>query len=394
MRRRENAGTHFGSDGVISISIPRDQLAADLGFCASAVQKRAVTEMLKYVLLEVKSGMLHIRATDLELTAFASVQASEGTASEDGSLTVELAPLLAYARSAPDETVTISAAAGYVTLTSGGAKLKLPTLPVENFPHDPRETVTGDPIVDVATLPMADLAHLIKSVSYAIGEEKIRFDVSGALFVSEKRKFDAVTTDGHRIAYASVPLPESHEQRVQLNRRAMDAIVKLADEGTAEVTATRNWTAVAVDGRLLMSRAADVNFPAWREAIPKSFPVSVEVRTDAVLGSVRRALVAAGDGSREIKLSLSKASMAMSAADAARSADDRLVIDYAGEDFSVAINGRYLSETLAVIADEMVEIAFTQPSGGELRLGMIRLQPVSSVPTEAEQVHYIVPIVR
>lgn len=379
---------------MISISIPRDQLAAELGFCVSAVQKRSTNEILKYVLLEVKSGMLHVRATDLELTAFASVQASEGTASEDDSLTVELAPLLDYTRRAPDETVSLSAVAGYVTLTSGGAKLKLPTLPVENFPHDPREAVSDDPIVDVATLPMPDLAYLIKSVSYAIGEEKIRFDVSGALFVSEKRKFDAVTTDGHRIAYASVPVSESHDKRVQLNRRAMDAILKLSDaEVTAEVTATRNWTAVAVDGRLLMSRAADVNFPTWREAIPKSFPVSIEARTADVLNSVRRVLVASGEGSREIKLSFGKGSMTLSAADAARSADDRLVIDYAGEDFSVAINGRYLSETLAVIADERVEISFTQPSGGECN-GMVRLRPVSSVPTESEQAHYIVPIER
>lgn len=377
-----------------TITVPRDALASELTFCGSAVNKRHHIEILKGVLFSVRKANLFIRATDLELTAFASVLSVEDSATKDGDFTTELSPVLDFARRAPEETVTLDEAKGYVTLSSGGAKLKLPTLPVELFPSDPREVVADDPEIEMARLPVASLLAVVRATSSAIGEEKIRFDLTGALLTAGKGKFDSVATNGVRIAYASAPATAEDDRRAQLGKRALEGIVKIADDGEARITATENWTAVTVGERTLMSRAADVNFPAWREVIPKSYAVAIEMRAESLLGAVRRAMVAADEGSKELKLSLTKGGITLSAVHAARSADDRLAVDYSGEDFTVSVNGGHFSEALSAMGDCVCRLSFTQPKGGVLTSGMIRVEPIPDPDSDVEQLHLIVPIVR
>jgi len=377
-----------------AITVPRDALASELTFCGSAVNKRHHIEILKGVLFSVQKANLFIRATDLELTAFASVLSVEDSATSDGEFTTELSPVLDFARRAPEDTVTFDASKGYVTLSSGGAKLKLPTLPAELFPSDPREVVADDPEIEMARLPVASLLSIVRATSSAIGEEKIRFDLTGALLTAGKGKFDSVATNGVRIAYASAPATTEDGRRAQLGKRALEGIVKIADDGEARITATENWTAVTVGERTLMSRAADVNFPAWREVIPKSYAVAIEMRADSLLGAVRRAMVAADEGSKELKLSLTKGGITLSAVHAARSADDRLAVDYSGEDFTVSVNGGHFSEALSAMGDCVFKLSFTQPTGGVLTSGMMRLEPVPDPDSDLEQMHLIMPIVR
>jgi DNA polymerase-3 subunit beta len=369
-----------------TIIVPRESLSADLAFCGSAVQKRHTNEILKNVLLTVKGSELLIRATDLELTAYASVLSVEDTPRSDGEFTVELSPLLAFARTAPEEFVTMTESAGYVTLTSGGAKLKLPTLPAQDFPGDPRES-SGDESV-IATLPIGRLKALLDATAYAVNEEEKRYQVNGCLIAVINRKLESVSTDGHRMGIASTSGAQlDGEARVFLPKCGLIAVTGLpaADAEECTLSESENGITIACGIRAIYVRKVDINFPAYREAIPKSFDQSAELSVPRLLAAVRRTLVAAAT-SKAVLFTFTPGKLKLMATDAVRSAEEMISVDYSGPEIAVGLGGNYVTDVLSAVACENVRVQFTDGQGA------VVITPVSSSDEDLEQLHLVMPM--
>ena len=84
-------------------------------------------------------------------------------------------------------------------------------------------------------IEQAVLHRLLSSVQYAMAQQDIRYYLNGVLLVIDGSSIKLIATDGHRLAFISEELKESHKkQEVILSRKTVNELLKLL--GTLKIT--------------------------------------------------------------------------------------------------------------------------------------------------------------
>lgn len=370
-----------------SVTVSRDELAKELALCATACAKRPTIPILAYVLLEIGDGFLNLRATDLELTVYTKVSAS--TDDDGGAIAIELAPLLDYAKRAPDAKISITCADGFALLQSGTNKHKLPTLPAAEYPADIR--ADDDVSQTLATVPLGILKALLESTQYAMTEEETRFQVNGCMLATTKSALECIATDGHRLALASYRVGGASESLVLLPRVGVTATTRLGDDNEAPVTlsVSENHVVIACGITVLCVRKQDVNFPSYREIMAQQkFEHAAELEAPTLSAAVSRTMTAANND-RAVALTFAPGRLKLSAADAsaARSAEEQIPVDYSGPETLVGMSGKYLVETLSALRSIKARVQFTDAERSML------VTPIFNNDDDAiEQQHLLMPM--
>lgn len=386
-----------------SVTVRRSELASELALCATAIKKQSTTKLLECVLLTARDGFLHLRSTDLELTVSVSLKCS-GDA--EGTAAIDLSTLLSFARSAPADDVTIACDERRVVLTSGLAKLDLATFAPFGFPEDPRESTTESPKT-ICNLKLGTLRDLIRATVYAAddGVEQ-RWNLAGVLLTTPKfenngKRWNAAltgiefaATNGKHMACATtedVTFGDFATGRM-ITTGAARAVIKLSgdDDEECSISATDNGTFITVGSRVLMDRTVDMNFPRWREVLPKSFDSSAEIETALLSSATKRVLMGAGDRGG-ISFSFAKGRLRLSASNGSvRNAEESIPMDYSGDPIDIRLGGANVSEMLDVIGTERLRWSFC--SEGMFVSGF---SPVATDENNSavEHSHYIAPMV-
>lgn len=110
------------------------------------------------------------------------------------------------------------------------------------------------------------------------------------------------------------------------------------------------------------------------------------VNTSALIGSLRRAELVAGDRASMVKLAMSNQTLVVTASsDISGTAYEELEIEQTGEDLTIAFNARYLIEILNHVKSERTVVEFLGP----LSPAAIRpLEPLDS----GQQLYVLMPL--
>ena len=92
---------------------------------------------------------------------------------------------------------------------AGRSRFNLQTLPADDFP---RMLLTQDETVKL-TVSQKAFKGLIAQTQYAMAAQDVRYYLNGMLLMIEASELRAVSTDGHRLAFASVALTEKLGKR-------------------------------------------------------------------------------------------------------------------------------------------------------------------------------------
>jgi DNA polymerase-3 subunit beta len=84
-------------------------------------------------------------------------------------------------------------------------------------------------------LPQKGFKRLLSLVQYAMAQQDIRYYLNGLLFVVDAGQLRLVATDGHRLAYAAMPLEAAvPRQEVIVPRKTVLELTKLLGDGDEE----------------------------------------------------------------------------------------------------------------------------------------------------------------
>ena len=346
----------------MELVVRKTDLLRELQLFQGIVERKNTIPILANVLLEANGGEVKMLATDLEVGLRSKCTA---TVSKGGSLTLPAKKLYEIVKALPETDVRIEEDKNGVKVAADRFDSRMQTLPREDFPTLPEASGAVS-----ASLSREALRQMIAKTQFAITGEDTRYFLNGALFILRADSMGLVSTDGHRLAFISVPrekgtvkgLKGDEENRVILPRKTLLELGRLlaeGGEGDIQYERGENHLFFAVGDRLLISRLIDGQFPSFERVIPKNNDKRVEFDRDRLTSAVKRVALLSNERSRAVKFQIDKGKVEIaSSSPEFGEAKEVLMVDYAAAPVTICFNAQYVVDFLGVVETDSVLLEF------------------------------------
>ena len=136
---------------------------------------------------------------------------------------------------------------------------------------------------------------------------------------------------------------------------------RLLAEGEGDISYERgeNHLFFEIDGRVLVSRMIDGQFPAYERVIPKGNDKRIEFERDRIMSAIRRVALLSNERSRAIKFTLEsgKVEIASNSPELGE-AHEQLAVEYGGPALQISFNAQYVLEFLNAVQTDLIAIEF------------------------------------
>ncbi|MDV6010970.1 DNA polymerase III subunit beta [Haloechinothrix sp. LS1_15] len=351
----------------MKIRVERDGLADAVAWVARSLPSRPPVPVLGGVLLDAgseaggDSDALTISGFDYEVSATAGIAATIA----DGGRTLVSGRLLAdITKALPAQPVDLSVEGSRVTITCGSAKFSLPTMPVEDYPQLPNQpTVVGELEGDA-------FSSAVAQVAVAAGKDDTLPMLTGLRIEISGETLTMVATDRFRLAMREFtwrPTAEGVEDTAVLvpARTLAEAAKSLGSSGATLQLALASgdgMLGLAGSGRYTTTRLLDAEFPPYRQLLPDQHTSRAVLDVAMLAEAIKRVSLVAERGA-QVRMEFADESLRLSAGgDDEGSAEEELPVAYEGEPVTIAFNPGYLTDGLAALNSDRVELTFTTPN--------------------------------
>lgn len=358
---------------MLLIKTRRDMLLAPLQAVSGIVERRHTLPILSNVLLEKKGETLTLLATDIEIQITSSSGGADGEG--DGAVTVGARKLQEILRSLPEGSeVSLVLEDRRLLVKAGRSRFSLQTLPADDFPC--LALADGEP--RRLKVAQKEFRRLLAQTQFAMALQDVRYYLNGLLLLVDASDLRAVATDGHRLAYASMPLDDAPEglraegagrQELILPRKTVIELNRLlADsEEALSIEMLPSQIRFQFGNISLISKLIDGRFPDYERVIPASLRNVVSVSRTVLLQAMVRAAILTNEKFRGVRLMLADGSLKIIAANAEQEeAQEEIEVDYDGEALDVGFNVAYLLDVLNNRSEESIEWGFNDASSSAL----------------------------
>jgi DNA polymerase-3 subunit beta len=353
---------------MLLIKTQRDMLLAPLQSVSGIVEKRHTLPILSNVLLEKKGDKLTLLATDIEIQITSSTAGASGDG--DGAVTVGARKLQDILRSLPDSAeVSLNLDDKRLQVRAGKSRFSLQTLPAEDFPR----MALSDGEVRKITVTQKQFRQLLGQTQISMAAQDVRYYLNGLLLLLDGKELRAVATDGHRLAYASMPLADGIEgaqrQELILPRKTVLELNRLLADNDEPlvIELAANQIRFQFNNINLVSKLIDGKFPDYERVIPATLKNLLTLNRATLLQSMVRAAILTNEKFRGVRLVLGAGSLKIMAANAEQEeAQEEIEVEYSGDAIDVGFNVGYLLDVLNNTSVETVEWGFNDANSSAL----------------------------
>lgn len=353
---------------MLLIKTQRDMLLSPLQAVSGIVEKRHTLPILSNVLLEKKADRLTLLATDIEIQITTST--GEAPGGSDGAVTVAARKLQDILRSLPESAeVSLNLEEKRLQVRSGKSRFNLQTLPAEDFPR----MALSDSDLKKITVSQKDFRQLLGQTQFSMATQDVRYYLNGLLLLVDGANLRAVATDGHRLAYASIPFAGGDEsdarQEFILPRKTVLELNRLLvdSEEPLHIELASNQIRFQFGQINLISKLIDGKFPDYERVIPSTLKNIVSLNRAALLQSMVRAAILTNEKFRGVRLVLTPGNLKIIAANSEQEeAQEEMEVEYNGDAIDVGFNVGYLLDVLNNSSVELVEWGFNDANSSSL----------------------------
>jgi len=347
------------------IKAKRDELLAPLAAVSGIIERRHTLPILSNVLIDGSGDALSFLATDIEIQI--SARSALAGSREARALTVGARKLLDILRALPDDAeVSLQPQDKRLQVKAGRSRFTLQTLPAEDFPKLAK--AAGE--VARFAVPQKALRRLLGLVQYAMAQQDIRYYLNGLLMVVEGGELKLVATDGHRLAFAAMPLTANlPRQEAIVPRKTVVELAKLLADSDDEVRVDLSATQAGFSfGSIeLVSKLIDGKFPDYTRVIPTQHKNRLQAARDPLRQALQRAAILSNEKFRGVRWVLTDGSLKIVSSNADQEeAQEELEVQYAGDALDIGFNVNYLLDVLNNVPGNELECAFGDSSSSAL----------------------------
>ena len=341
----------------MKITAQRETLLKPLQVVSSVVERRQTSPILANTLMSVTGKLLTLTGTDLEVEMVAT---TEVESDQDGDITLPARKLMDLCRTLPDGAkIEITIDKDRALIRSGRSRFTLTTLPAVEYPNiDPIETPLS------FHLPQVQLKQLIDQTQFAMAQQDVRYYLNGLMLEVTPERVTTVATDGHRLAYSSLPSTTgvSESRQVILPRKGVVELHRLleTDETTLEIQIGKNHIRLILPSVTFTSKLIDGKFPDYQQVIPSNPVRNVIVNRENLHQMFNRIAVLSNEKFRGMRLQLEPNLIRASVHNPEQEeAEEEIEVNYSGDEFEIGFNIGYFMDALSAIRSDEVKVAFT-----------------------------------
>ncbi|MBR9983189.1 MAG: DNA polymerase III subunit beta [Wolbachia endosymbiont of Homalodisca vitripennis] len=331
-------------------SVGRASLLNTLSRVSGVVERRNAIDVLACINIKAQHGSIKLKATDLDISIFASLTAS---VSAEGEVKISAHTLHDIVKKLPtnlDVNFEMNNQ-GKLLISCGNANFSLPNVVSNNFPV----LEEGDHQYDF-TLLSADLVDLLTKTKFAVSLDDTRYNLNGIYLHTDEQFLYCVATDGHRLSCIKRPKPEdiNGEFGVIIPRKTIMELLKvLCDCNEVNIKLSDRKIKFTCGEYILISKLIDGTFPDYKAVIPTSQDKQMIVESSKLASVIDRVSVVVSDKIKSIKFSLQENLLTLhSNSQECSDATESIEVDYDGALMEVGFNSRYLLDALSCIKNK------------------------------------------
>lgn len=331
-------------------SVSRASLLNTLSRVSGVVERRNAIDVLACINIKAQYGSIKLKATDLDISVFASLVADVST---EGEVKISAHTLHDIVKKLPtDLDVHFEMNnQGKLLISCGNANFSLPNVVSNNFPV----LEEGDHQYDF-TLLSADLVDLLTKTKFAVSLDDTRYNLNGIYLHTDEQFLYCVATDGHRLSCIKRPKPEdiNGEFGVIIPRKTIMELLKvLCDCNEINIKLSDRKIKFTCGEYILISKLIDGTFPDYKAVIPTSQDKQMIVESSKLASVIDRVSVVVSDKIKSIKFSLQENLLTLhSNSQECSDATESIEVDYDGALMEVGFNSRYLLDALSCIKNK------------------------------------------
>lgn len=315
--------------------------------------RNASLPALNTILILVSNKKLKIRATNLSLGIEFEVPVK---AEADGVVAVDGKTITGFLNTIPKGTrVSVSLKETTLHFVAGKSRTTIKTYPYEDFPTLP--TVSGVQV----TIPKKEFLRGIKSTAFAAALSDIKPEIGSIYLASEKDTLIFAATDSFRLAEKKETLKKAIEfPTIIVPLKNITEIARILEETEDEIilTVSENQISLTSTGVYITSRIISGSFPDYKQIIPKDFITEVVILKQDLLATLKAANIFS-DKFNQITFSVLPSQKKIECFSKNTDVGEyvgEMTAAISGEDVSMSVNQRYITECLSVIPQDSVVI--------------------------------------
>lgn len=339
----------------------REILLKPLQLVLGVIESKQVLPILANVLIIIEGNQLSIIATDLEIELMGKATLPEAV---DTLLkfTLPARKLFDICRALPENSIIeliFDEKFEKVILKSGRSRYALSALAAEEFPHLEQQKA-GISI----NLSQQKLRFLFQRTYFAMAHQDVRFFLNGLLLELSQDCLQAVATDGHRLAFATLPKSFSVNQKLQviIPRKAIIELIRLLDNSENEITIeiSDNNVKVVAQDYIFTSKLIEGRFPDYRQAIPQNGDKNIFLSRESLKQALNRSIILSNEKIRPVFMEFKDNLLKIAANNLNQeSAEEELEIEYSYPDLGVGFNANYILDVLSTLTSDQVKITIS-----------------------------------
>lgn len=364
----EEVNSNIANSGsALSISLSQETLHQVLSLVSRAVAKHGIQPVLSNVFLQAnkEDKTLTLGATDLDLSLAITIPAE---VKEAGEVTIPAQKLQELIGKLPHIDLTLTSSdKAQISLACGRSKFEIKGLSSEQFPKDFLHT--KQKAEQQIKLPIKHLQNAAHLVSFASDKREVNSILNGICLEMNEKGLEIAATDGSRLAYYIVPECKSEEtKKVIIPFRAVAELSRMlsgVNEEEIECYILNSSQIVFKSAtRTLSSSLVDGSYPKYQQLIPSNHTQKAIVDRLALLSTLDRVSVLANERTKVVKLlfeEIGVLNVSANTPDLGEAEDQLDLLEYTGQDFSIAFNVNYMSECLRNLDCQYVELKMSEP---------------------------------
>ncbi len=315
--------------------------------------KKDTLAVLACVVFEVTKNKVVVKATNLESGCEVSIPAKvikEGTVAIPGS------NLSSVLRNIRGEHVTLTLSpSGMLSLEAPGGVFSMKTLPHEEFPQIPHNTV------ETISIHKQLFIQSITAVSPAAATSLIRPEFASVCISAKDNVLTTVATDSFRLAekktnYNGADIPEL---LIPIkNCSDIVSVLEKSEEDTVHISVEDGQLSLLLGNMYMVSRVVDAHFPNYTSIIPKSFSTTVIFLKEDIVQALRKAKFFSHN-TEQVTFTISDSCVVSASHHDIGDMKETVEATVSGEPITINFNISYLLDCFNTISSDSVSFNFS-----------------------------------
>ena len=337
-------------------SATKEALIDSLSLCSSIAERRQTIPILSNILIRAEKGSFSLTATDLERQL--KLYISEVDIEKSGETTVSARKLYELIRSVPDSTLLkFLVIDNQLEISALSFQADLATLPVQDFPlvdleeYENKIKLNGD-----------EFGSIVEKTSFAMAQADVRYYLNGLLVEMNSSKINLVSTDGHRLAWASFETDQKLEDnKIILPRSSALELHRILNIFPETINLEFNNTQIRFSSEKFefVSKLIEGAYPDYKKVFPSGEEQKMTINKSSIQTALSRSAVLSNEKFRGVKFQLEKNMLKVFANNPNKeSAEEEIETKYNGDSFEIGFNITYVQDSLSYLPGDDVEFVF------------------------------------